>query len=770
MKKINKKEKGAALINVMLVVLVAVAIGLPLLYLVIVNFTFRMFDNNLRSISYKNEMGMDNVYAIIQEIVIDKTNSAKEKAKDTVDEQVKAEQDTYKEWINDGRKKVLPGEDGILNTADDKLSEDDDLDKLKEYMKENGVITEEEYNNINSQDIAFKYLDISDGSILNQAVKDAYNTYFKTFYKEYMDGIIDYDNNGILDDDLNNELKERAKSDTYKMKDSIDDNLEEQYAIATSEYKTYAINANETTNVKVKVSYKGLSETTKKYIKSDVSATFTIGVPEFESASSINQTTVKISNPLLDKTLVLGSRIDIISAKTLTIVGDTIVSGDVGDGAYAVDLGNRSKLNIDGDIAVNGDIRLRSGSSTSKTEFNVTGDVFCNEIITAGTNTNTKIDKALYIYDDMEIGQNNTTMELESLIAFNDIQADEATLIEAPEKKTSAILFNNDAIKNLKFNVNNAYLFGTAFVGDTTYKTGESIAIKGNYRAYQFPLLGDEKFSVEKVTFNSNYSGISLVDSFMAGGTLSNEDKAEYFGKVVSTYTSGANKQLDLKNINGINISNMNYSTGMWYSNRKWELPRNDDNYDIASNAVKTYEKYTKYFGYGEGNQYKLINGQIPTVIGDNGWIKSDELSEAAGVEEYQKVGDSEIVVLVSNGDITLTEKIDGKKGIIIARGNITVEGNAEGLADKTIDFKGAMICGGQLIVKDNFKLEKESIAVQKIIESGVSVDNKELFEIFQDDTSGNLYNYSTIDTQIASINMNELIKISDWKKSKFDI
>ena len=84
MKKNNKKEKGAALINVMLIVLLAVAIGLPLLYLVIVNFTFRMFDNNLRSISYMNEMGMDNVYAIIQEVVIGKTATARDKAKEIV--------------------------------------------------------------------------------------------------------------------------------------------------------------------------------------------------------------------------------------------------------------------------------------------------------------------------------------------------------------------------------------------------------------------------------------------------------------------------------------------------------------------------------------------------------------------------------------------------------------------------------------------------------------------------------------------------------------
>ena len=769
MKKINKKEKGAALINVMLVVLVAVAIGLPLLYLVIVNFTFRMFDNNLRGISYKNEMGMDNVYAIIQEIVIEKTNIAKEKAKATVDAQVKAEQDTYKEWIDDGRKKVLPGEDGIIDTDDDKISEDDDLDKLKDYMKQNGVITEEEYKNINSEDIDFKYLEISDGSILNQAVKDAYNTFFKTFYKEYMDGIIDYDNNGILDDDLDKELKEKAKSDSYKMKDLIDDNLEEQYAIATSDYKTYAVNANDTTNISVKVSYKGLSETTKKYIKSDVSAAFTIGVPEFDSASSINQTTVKISNPLLDKTLVLGATINVASNRTLTVIGETIVSGEVEEGAYAVDVGQNSKLNIDGDFAVNGDVRLAGGTESNNNEFNVTGDVFCNEIITAGPYTNTKIDKALYIYDDMEIGQNYTTMDLESLIAFNDIQPNETTLIEAPEEKTSAILFNNAGIQGLDFKVNNAYLFGTAFIGDTTYKTGESMAIKGNYRVYQFPLIGDAEFSADNMTFNSIYSGISLVDSFMNGAALTNEQKAKYFNKVVSTYATDANKQLDLKNISDIKINNMNYSTGMWYSNSTWELPQNADNYDIASNAVKTYEKYTKYFGYGEGNQYKLINGEIPTVIGDNGWIKSNELTVAAGVKEYKEVTDSDTVVLVSDGDITLTEKIDGKKGIVIARGNITVDRN-DTLTNETIHFKGAIICGGKLIVNDNFKLEKDSIAVQKIIESGVSVDNKELFEIFRDDESGNLYNYSTIDTQIASINMNELIKISDWNKSKFDI
>ena len=205
-------------------------------------------------------------------------------------------------------------------------------------------------------------------------------------------------------------------------------------------------------------------------------------------------------------------------------------------------------------------------------------------------------------------------------------------------------------------------------------------------------------------------------------------------------------------------------STGAYYDSNTntWKKPIGSaaDEAKIV-NAGKEYEKQTQYFGYGEGNEHRTINGNIPTVVGESGWINSSKLVDAA--DKYSSFDSKdEVVVLVSEGDIILTDTINNKKGIIVAGGNVTV--------DSDIDFEGTLICGGKLIVNNYFRLYNNSVAINKIIESAVSTDNKELFEIFQDDGSGNLYTYSTIDTQIASINMNDLIKISNWKKSKFDI
>lgn len=209
------------------------------------------------------------------------------------------------------------------------------------------------------------------------------------------------------------------------------------------------------------------------------------------------------------------------------------------------------------------------------------------------------------------------------------------------------------------------------------------------------------------------------------------------------------------------------YSTGAYYDstkdeNDRWQSPIGIGTEDgVIANAQKDYDKYTQYFGYGEGNEYKTINGNVPTVVGVNGWINSSNLAAAA--DKYSSFNEEDdIVVLVSSGELTLTESINNKKGIIVAGGNITIEDE--------VTFEGTVICGGKLIVNNNFTLINNSVAVTKIIESAVSSDNKELFELFRDDGSGNLYTYSTIDTQIASINMNDLIKISNWKKSKFDI
>jgi len=755
MKKINKKEKGAALINVMLVVLLAAAIGLPLLYLVIVNFTFRMFDNNIRSISYKNEIGMDNVYAIIQEVVIGEINEAKDRAKNEVDATLEKELDVYKKWVLDGRKiRTSAGADGKTGTDDDVYSSSDDIDKLKEYMDTAGLSYDATDSNI------FTYLDIADGIVDSEAVKESYNTVFQNYYKQKMDGT----ETGIEGADvipLNTEIMNKAKASPYNMKTSLS-GATEHYAISTSNYTKFAT-ANSTTKITATVKFRGISETTGKTVDSNVSATFTIGVPAFDSASSVEQTTVKKSNPLLDRTMVAGKAIEVYNSKKLNITGDVIVSGEnLTASEYPLYAKYRSNINITGDLMVDGDIALAGGGGSSdsyRTKLIATGDVFCNEIRTLGSYTNTNIVGALYINDDMELGKTYTTMTLGTLICFNDIDVPDDIY------HSSAILYNNEnSITGLSFNVTDAYIFGTAIVENTDFKTGESIGVKGNYRAYQIPLLTGA-YDTTKVEFKS-LGGFSFVNNFKSNGKqLTNEERAEYFNQVRTE------NKMSFVNPTGLNISNMQYSAGMWYKSG-WKTPVKNVDEDFRSNALKEYEKQTKFFGYGEGNQYRYTTDEIdpdsetgerflPTIVGEYGWIDSDYLAAAA--EKYSSFNsDDDVIVLVSEGDITLGSSVNGKKGIIIAGGDITVGAN--------ITFEGSIICGGKLKVNNNFTLINNEIALQKIIEDGVSNGDKELFNLFRDDESGNLYNYSTIDTQIANVDMNSLIKISNWNKKKFNI
>ena len=141
------------------------------------------------------------------------------------------EQKVYKEWVADGRKVILPGLDGVVGTADDEQSNEDDLDKLKEYMYKYGVITEEDYKNVSSDEIKFKFLDIADGLVISDAVKEAYNTYFKTYYKNNMDT-----RNGTFE----NKIKNKATTN-YGMK-----NEEEYKSLAETkvgdEFETIIVN------------------------------------------------------------------------------------------------------------------------------------------------------------------------------------------------------------------------------------------------------------------------------------------------------------------------------------------------------------------------------------------------------------------------------------------------------------------------------------------------------------------------------------------------
>jgi len=469
-------------------------------------------------------------------------------------------------------------------------------------------------------------------------------------------------------------------------------------------------------------------------------------------------------------------------------------------------VGNSANITIDnGKFAVNGKINLEAGSTKDEkenlisTSLEANSNVYCHEIVTSGKHTNTKIDGTLYIEDDMEFNKSNTIMNIGTWMGFNDT---------SDSSMSSAILFNDkNGLESVTVNIGKAFLAGTAFLGDLGYKTGESVSVRGNYRAYQ-GMIKDEFidsaddnyiYRSSNVIFK-NYGGLSLFDDYKGRELNADSDITSHKTKYFMLSYNMSNRTVDetnpspfititpnftnLDDNNGVTmtVGNWAYSTGVCYNNGWFEDITSDEAEAEKENAGKDYEKHTKYFGYGEGNKHREIEeGKTPVVVGESGWINSGEafanLIDAHGI--YPDVKADEIVVVVSNGNdpLELTDSINGKKGIIIAGGDIKVNGTSD------IIFDGIIICGGNLIINNNFTVNSSSVALNKIVESAIGGDDpvpdgeggyvsdgKALYKLFRDDGSGNLYTISTIDSTIASVNMNELIKISEWNKSKFEI
>ena len=104
-----KKNKGAVLTGVILMVLVMTLIGVPLLGMVVYNYRLRELSNSIKRAEYENEMAMDVIAVIVRETVIQAISDAKDAATTGVNEIVELQRNNYSslygkytsEWINE---------------------------------------------------------------------------------------------------------------------------------------------------------------------------------------------------------------------------------------------------------------------------------------------------------------------------------------------------------------------------------------------------------------------------------------------------------------------------------------------------------------------------------------------------------------------------------------------------------------------------------------------------------------------------------------------
>ncbi|GKU26427.1 hypothetical protein CFOLD11_32540 [Clostridium folliculivorans] len=303
-----------------------------------------------------------------------------------------------------------------------------------------------------------------------------------------------------------------------------------------------------------------------------VSSVYYIDVPNYSGNYGVKTTSVNIPIAgVTQKAIVADGDLIIDSVGEANISGPILIKGNENTGSgsitYSKYSGGISINNVNGNVGFNGDV------VTSRTfrlvnnapNVNITGGtLYANNIYVGknenGTSSNAKLQASVAIIDNdltMNSSDSNVTIN-NGFYAVSDINRESYAKKDAKEKSSSSIIMNS-VDNSSKILVNGqAYIMGTAYINTSEpYQTGESVALKGNYKAYATIIPQDGSGY-----FYKYYNPLTLMDK----QDITVVDKAAHF------YNFATNNQYkDSLNItNQIQLptnNNSTISTGAYISN-----------------------------------------------------------------------------------------------------------------------------------------------------------------------------------------------------------
>jgi len=664
-----------------------------------------------------------------------------------------------------------------------------------------------------------------DGLLDDEALKVAYNKVFQYYYQTYIKETVPNLDDGT-EEENSNVIKQINKEDNY-VSISADEIITDGREPTEESYLKVSANivdedlSDMVLNVDAKVDFRRDNYA----LPSSISATFVIDTPEFDSVTNIEQQTVELSNPITTQGVTVGGTLTVMNDTELSIDNDITIMTynestleDV-DNGIVLEAGAVLESTGDSRISVNGDIVMKNRS-----EFiSGTSPLYYRNLYVGqlgdGTETGYKVtfNGNVVAKDDLEINTDGTVTIVQNNNAnyygFNDIND------EGPDS-SSAIVVNSEQLTNKSLSFGNLYLAGRAFIdgaistrmkyiadpsGDyaqnesgnyvkvtpgtgthrqeeIVYKTGESVAVRGNYVAYQTPVFDNSVYTSDKINYSTYFIEnateaygkskvpIYLADTFIKPDNVyadvdytsfDTDHKWKYFLQYATEY-SELLKRLKVKTANE-NYEGVKHMEGVGFDeNGNVEAPVQAGNTAFRDNLATEYEKYTQYFGYRPVNE----EGEVDTtkvktrIFGTNGWIGTNSTLASKTTGNYQLIYD-----MTSSGR-TLTLSGDENKGIIICKGDLEIT------VTDSATFSGMLVVGGNLTIKGGGTLtlvDSKEETINTIIgnylgeNSEVTGEGDELYQIFEYDNSGTTYVVTEVNDTF--INVNDLINITNWKK-----
>lgn len=507
-----------------------------------------------------------------------------------------------------------------------------------------------------------------------------------------------------------------------------------------------------------------------------IQATYTIRVPDYMQSLK----TYSIFN---NKSLVVGKNMNINNINNFNVNGDVFVQGEMesedetGEIDYDKYLGGikidrsknvnfnddvitRSTFNVIDDVGVNIKANLYA-----RNVYAGKGNDFASGLDTENGKSKLDIANDLVVDNDLTLKAKNTDITIGNFYGIND-KTVKNNSNECKDRNSSCIIVNGNENSNVKIKDNgSAYIMGVAYIdtkdisGEKSqpYKTGESVAVKGNYIAYSIP---NESKTNEKFSY---HNPLYLLDDDGSGDEV--DQKSEHFqqywhDKLIdaggiqlpdNTWANGAivykdiNKKIQVKNdptkkINQMTEENIIKPKRRDYAAKVYKFGEtaSDDDYtdgeDSATDVSELMDFSNIDVNYSLNNQVKKSEKAI-----------------------FNKE-DRKIIIRESNGEDSIDVPDDSKSDIIINAKNgmlnavIATAGDVE--IDENVTFNGGIITNGNLNIKGNGITIKNDINVVKKVQS----ENTDLFEsVFKD---GQYDVSTTMNYDLSSYLVNKLWKL----------
>lgn len=631
--KIRKKKKGSTFVIVVVVMAIIFTTGTTILAVTANDYKMRINQSKKLQNLYEADSGLDVVENII----------------------VKTSQEAIKYADKEVKKK--------FTELDDK---DRSKDKINEIFK----------------DKFYEFLTVRNKEILNE--KEVEILEYLILEKKYIKSILE---SGKLE---------------Y---DSAISNIENRFIIEIPE-GGYVKNINNGKVSNITIEVKSNFESTEGQLKNKktVSTKYSITAPDYNSEiTSIN------IYPVFD-------------GKAITADGNMNIES----------LGNKSIVNISGDIWVQGNNNLGNspeytfdkyigGIKLDNTSFNINGNIYTantfhlNNLVNessvngdiyakniyVGKSINSNVsklnnisfEKNVVVNNDLALNATNSSIVIKN--NFYGINEKTTEVSTANKALSSSSIIVNDTSNTSTITVNkDSYIMGVAYLNATDesgnkYQTGESVAVKGNYLAYTD--VDDVLNGATNVTLKY-YSPLQLLES--KNGQSNAIMKADYFAEYYSKNNNSYNF-----NDGGVSLKKSVKSVGASVKDNQGNIQKsniNDSDISIVNEQRNEFARNVFAMGDTTGLGDDLYDGQeVKRQVSNQ--VNFNEIRRVQGssfdITEGMVIlkGNENENIEIENGKIKGTD-IELSKGLIIANGDITIDGN--------FNFTGNIITTGNIILK----------------------------------------------------------------------